>query len=181
MIKTRKDLKEYIQADQIYYKSYPLKRRIRFVLTNDHLYVIRKYMIFLRKEEYYFNRSGGLCRFMEFFYARKKNNLGNKLGFYIRPNVLGKGATVFHHGNIIIHGNVRIGEDCKLHGGNCIGNNGIDNGTPVIGNGVDIGFGAKIIGSIRIADNVKIGAGAVVVKSCIQDGATLVGVPAIEK
>ena len=49
---------------------------------------------------------------------------------------------------------------------------------PVIGNNVDIGVGAKIIGDITIADDVKIGAGAVVTKSCLEKGATLVGIPA---
>ena len=48
----------------------------------------------------------------------------------------------------------------------------------MIGNRVDIGVGAKIIGGITIADDVKIGAGAVVTKSCSEIGATLVGVPA---
>ena len=125
MIESREELKEYIKEDQKYLDSYPTKRRFRLWISGDHLYQIRKYMIFLRKEEYYFNKKGSLYKVPELFYARKKNRLGNKLGFYIRPNVLGKGATVFHHGNIIIHGNVKIGENCKLHGGNCIGNNGI--------------------------------------------------------
>ena len=122
-----------------------------------------------------------IFRIFEYYYARRKNNLGNKLGFYIRPNVLGKGATLFHHGNIIIHGNVKIGDNCKLHGNNCIGNNGINNETPVIGNNVDIGYGASILGKLTITDNVKIGAGAVVIKSCDHAGATLVGIPAYEK
>ena len=46
------------------------------------------------------------------------------------------------------------------------------------GDRVDIGVGAKIIGDITIADDVKIGAGAVVTKSCLKQGATLVGIPA---
>lgn len=67
-----------------------------------------------------------------------------------------------------------------MHGDNCIGNNGITDDAPTIGNNVDIGFGAKIIGGIKIADDVKIGAGAIVVKDCLRKGATLVGVPAHE-
>ena len=62
---------------------------------------------------------------------------------------------------------------------NCIGNKGIaDSGVPVIGNNVNIGVGAKIIGDIYIADNVCIGANAVVTESCHVEGATLIGVPA---
>lgn len=67
------------------------------------------------------------------------------------------------------------------HGNNCIGNNRKeDERAPHIGNNVEIGVGAKIIGDIYVVDNVKIGANAVVVKSCFTNGATLVGVPAHE-
>lgn len=70
---------------------------------------------------------------------------------------------------------------CQLHGNNCIGNNRKeDERSPHIGNNVEIGVGAKIIGDIYVVDNVKIGANAVVVKSCFTNGATLVGVPAHE-
>ena len=178
MIESKKDLKEYIKEDQKYLDSYPKKRRFRLWVSGDHLYQIRKYMIFLRKEEYYFNKKGSLYRVAELIYARKKNRLGNKLGFYIRPNSLGKGATIYHHGTIIIHGDAKLGKNCGLHGDNCIGNNGITNFAPQIGDNVDIGFGAKILGNIKIANNVKIGAGAVVVTSCDVEGATLVGIPA---
>ena len=65
-----------------------------------------------------------------------------------------------------------------FHGNNCIGNNGKTEDCPVIGDNVDIGFGAIIIGNVKIADNVKIGANAVVTKSCLEEGATLVGIPA---
>ena len=56
----------------------------------------------------------------------------------------------------------RIGEDCILHGQNCIGNKGDADASaaPVIGKNVDIGVGASVIGDIFIADDVKIGAGA---------------------
>lgn len=43
---------------------------------------------------------------------------------------------------------------------------------------MDIGIGAKILGGIEIADNIKIGANAVVVKSELEKGKTLVGIPA---
>lgn len=160
--------------------SYSAKRRMRFKLTHDHLYLIKRFMYLLRMEEYYHNKKGKGFKLIEYFYARIKNQIGNKLGFYIRPNSLGKGVTIFHHGTIIIHGNARLGDYCKLHGNNCIGNNGINNEVPIIGNNVDIGFGAQIIGGIRIANNVKIGSGAVVVKDCLNEGATLVGIPAHE-
>ena len=65
-----------------------------------------------------------------------------------------------------------------MHGGNCIGNNGLTEAVPHIGNRVDIGYGAVIIGDVEIADDVKIGANAVVNKSILEPGCTVVGVPA---
>lgn len=67
-----------------------------------------------------------------------------------------------------------------MHGDNCIGNRGNfqKDGFPIIGNNVDIGVGAKIIGPVRIADDIRIGANAVVVNSFDEPGITIVGVPA---
>ena len=48
----------------------------------------------------------------------------------------------------------------------------------MIGNNVDIGVGAKIIGPVEIGDNIRIGANAVVVDSFNESGVTIVGVPA---
>jgi serine O-acetyltransferase len=42
---------------------------------------------------------------------------------------------------------------------------------------VDIGQNAQILGGIRIADHVRIGAGAVVVKDILTPGVTVVGIP----
>ena len=64
------------------------------------------------------------------------------------------------------------------HGGNCIGNKGSVNVNPVLGDNVDIGYGATIIGDVFVADNTIIGTNAVVVKSITEPGKTVVGVPA---
>jgi serine O-acetyltransferase len=178
MIESREELKKYIEADQVYWRSYSLKKRLQLIITNDHLWNIQKFMKLLRKQEYYLNKKCILWKIVSLLYARRKNTLGNKLSFYICPNTLGKGTIIFHHGTIIIHGDARLGENCRLHGNNCIGNNGISNDAPIIGNDVDIGFGAQVLGNVQLADQVKVGSGAVVVKSCLASGATIVGVPA---
>ena len=69
-------------------------------------------------------------------------------------------------------------KNCKLHGNNCIGNKGNSNETPVIGDNADLGFGSVVIGNVRIANNVTVGANAVVTKSFDEDGSVIVGVPA---
>jgi len=86
--------------------------------------------------------------------------------------------TKIYHGSVVVNFNSKIGNNTKFHGNNCIGNNGINNICPVIGNNVDIGFGAVIIGNVKIADNITIGANSVVNKSFLEEGITIAGVPA---
>ena len=141
-------------------------------ITHEDTYLIWKYVYFLRREEAASNK------LTQYYWRRRKNDLGAKLGIIIYAGTCGKGLRIWHYGSTIISGDARLGENCTLHGQACIGNNGSGIAAPVIGNNVDIGVGAKIIGDITIADNVKIGAGAVVTKSCLEPGATLVGIPA---
>lgn len=141
-------------------------------ITHEDNYLIWKYITYLRKEEAARNKLAA------YFWRRKKNDLGAKLGIIIYAGTCGRGLHIWHYGSVIISGDAKLGENCTFHGQACIGNDGSSMAAPVIGNNVDIGIGAKIIGDITIADDVKIGAGAVVTKSCCEKGATLVGIPA---
>lgn len=179
MIHTKSDLKEYMQRDMAFYYAQSRRERLMCWLLKDPAFEIAKYIRCLRKEEYYFNSGKGIWGKVRYLYfLRKKNNLGNKLGFKIPHNTMGPGLTIYHHGSIIINESVTIGSDCKLHGENCIGNNGFSNDTPRIGDGLDMGVGAKIIGRVVLGDHTTVGANAVVTKSSNQCGAILVGIPA---
>lgn len=176
-LKDRSELKKAIFLDNSYYFSKTKKERIWLNVTCDHIVDIKRYMKYLRYEQYFSHRSF-FQRILKVYFQRKRNKLGNKLGFYICAGALEPGIVIYHHGSIVINGDAYVGSGTKLHGNNCIGNNGMENKAPVIGKNVDIGYGAIIIGDVRIADDVKIGAGAVVVSDCLIPGATLVGVPA---
>jgi serine O-acetyltransferase len=90
---------------------------------------------------------------------------------------IGKGFYVGHFGKIILHSDVKMGENCSIGPGVLIGTKGVGHkGVPVIGNNVYIGTGAKVLGNIKIGNNVKIGANSVVIKD-VPDGATVVGIP----
>lgn len=178
MINSKQELDYYIFSDNTYAKTKDRIRNMKYV--HDSEYYITNYLVYLRKQEYYINtaKKNKIKKFLALFYERKKHNLGNKLGFYIGPNCFEKGLSIYHHGTVIVNPNARIGDNCKLHGNNCIGNNGITEKCPTIGNNVDIGFGAVLIGNIIIADNIKIGANAVVNKSFTEPGITIAGIPA---
>lgn len=179
MIDSREKLKEYCDHDNAEKLPTTGKQRLIDAFTNEPAYLIRRFLRYRRLEEYYVNTAKGnkLKGALGILYDRKANRLGNRLGIEIGPNCFGKGLTIYHIGSIVVNPAARIGENCRLHGANCIGNNGKTQGVPRIGNNVDIGYGAVIIGDIEIADNVVIGANAVVNKSVLTPGAVVVGVP----
>lgn len=154
------------------------KAWLRVLILSEHESIIWKYQKLLRREEYYAQKNNFVFKILSAFYRRRKNRLGWKLGFTIHKNVFGPGLRIWHYGNIVVNAEARVGENCTLHGDNCIGNNGLGGGSPKIGNNVDIGVGAKIIGDITIASNVIIGAGAVVNKSITEENVVVAGVPA---
>lgn len=178
MICSREELNTYVQKDMPFYRSMSKREKFLCWLTADPLYKIARYVRLLRFEEYHLNSKRTMWHSVyNLYYQRKKNRLGNQLGFKIPPNCFGPGLMIYHHGEIIVNEDVRVGADCKLHGGNCIGNNGKSNDVPVIGDDLDLGIGAKIIGDVHLGNRVRVGANAVVTKSFEDDDITLVGVP----
>ena len=175
-INNKKRLKEVLSIEKnIYFEK---GSSLEKVLTQDISIYIYRYVKLLRKTEYHHNLHGIVHKLLYLMYRRKKNRLGMKLGIEIWDNTFDEGLTIYHAGNIVVNGMSKIGKNCKLHGSNCIGNNGKSLAAPVLGDNVRLGVGAKIIGGIRIADNITIAAGAVVIDSCDVKGATLAGIPA---
>jgi serine O-acetyltransferase len=91
---------------------------------------------------------------------------------------VGRRLRIEHFGGIVISGDTVIGDDVVLRHGVTIGLKRTgQRGAPRIGNRVDIGAGAKILGNITIGDDAVIGANAVVLKD-VPPGAFAVGIPA---
>jgi serine O-acetyltransferase len=172
MIRTKEDLKFYLAADKAALK---IDRR-RPALFGDRVW---RYQRALRHVEYYKNSSRGILRRLLYLAWRLRHeSLAVKTGFSIQPNCFGPGLSIAHEGTIVVNGNARIGANCRLHV--CV-NIGASNGSPKaprIGDNVYIAPGAKIFGDIEIADDVAIGANAVVNKSFAEKGITIGGIPA---
>jgi len=91
---------------------------------------------------------------------------------------VGRNFVIDHFGGIVISGYAKFGDNCRIRNGVVVGLSRVEEPTaPVIGNNVDIGAGAKVLGAITIGNNVLIGANAVVVRS-VPDDHIAVGVPA---
>ena len=92
-----------------------------------------------------------------------------------RTAAIDGGFRIDHFGGIIINSQFICGKDLTITHGILIGQT--DSGVPILGNGVSLGVGAKIIGGITLGDNVTVGTGAVVTKS-FPDNSVIAGVPA---
>jgi serine O-acetyltransferase len=91
---------------------------------------------------------------------------------------IGRNFRIDHFGGIIISGFASFGDNCIIRNGVTIGLKNLDEKcAPVFGNNVNIGAGAKILGSITIGNNVDIGANAVVLED-VPDNSLAVGIPA---
>ncbi len=86
-------------------------------------------------------------------------------------------STSFPHlTGVVIHQDAVVGGDCMIMQQVTLGQTATD-GAPTVERGTYIGAGAKVLGRIRIGQNARIGANAVVLQD-VPDNATAVGVPA---
>jgi putative colanic acid biosynthesis acetyltransferase WcaB len=94
---------------------------------------------------------------------------------------VGPGLQLHHGQALVVNGRTIIGRDCVLRHATTIGCARLADGSqgpcPVIGDGVEIGSNAVILGGITIHDGAKIGAGSVVVHD-VPARAVVVGNPA---
>ena len=130
-----------------------------------------------RYKKYYTRCSNTKNRILKWVRKLRLNRLGLNIGIEVEPGILDE-STIIYHQNIVINSYAKIGKNVRFHGNNCVGNNGKTLDAPTIGDDVDIGFGAVIIGGVKIPNNCKIGANAVVITSFYEEGLTLVGNPA---
>lgn len=100
-------------------------------------------------------------------------------GIEIHPGAqIGEGLFIDHGTGVVIGETAEIGDNVTLYQGVTLGGTGKEKGKrhPTIGNNVVIGSGARVLGSFKVGDNVKIGAGSVVNKP-VPPNTTVVGVP----
>ncbi|WP_213974068.1 serine O-acetyltransferase EpsC [Tepidanaerobacter acetatoxydans] len=100
-------------------------------------------------------------------------------GIEIHPGAkIGKGFFIDHGMGVVIGETTEIGDNVTLYQGVTLGGTGKEKGKrhPTLGNNIVVGSGAKVLGPVKIGDNSKIGAGAVVLKD-VPSNSTVVGIP----
>lgn len=176
MIKSYEDYLKYLEADRISLGQKRKKPKIVGDLKNN----IYKFQRLLRKLEYLKNCKRGIIYKGIYYVERYRyQRLSDRLRFEIPLNVCGPGLCLVHGGTIIINGKAKIGKNCRIQSMVNIGSNDRDKiEAPIIGDNVFIGPGVKIYGGVQIANNIAIGANAVVNKSFLEESVTIAGVPA---
>ena len=101
-------------------------------------------------------------------------------GIEIHPGAtIGRRFFIDHGMGVVIGETAEVGDDVLMFHGVTLGGVSMNPGKrhPTIGNNVQIGAGAKVLGPVTVEDNAKIGANAVLVKNLPADHVG-VGVPA---
>jgi serine O-acetyltransferase len=175
MISSRKELKEWLDYER---NRYELGGGVFFYIkyfAGMEREIIWHFQRRLRITEYYYNTNKKIAYVLS---RVRLNKIENKYGLHIGINVCGKGLKIMHIGSILTNGKVRMGENVSLHINTSFVAQGVTGDVPIIGNGVVVGVGASVVGGIRIADNVAVGANAVVTKDILEENIAVAGVPA---
>ena len=111
-----------------------------------------------------------------FLFRHVRNSYGIEFPYSIKA---GRRIVIEHQSGIVVHGNVEMGDDCILRQGVTLGNKNLDRpfDAPKLGNRVNVGAGAKILGAVTLGDDAAVGANAVVLCD-VPAGAIAAGIPA---
>lgn len=162
-----KTLKEDIQA--VFDRDPAARSSLEVILTYSGLHAIWFHRLshwFWKRKWYTFARM--ISQFARFI-----------TGIEIHPGaVIGKNLFIDHGMGVVIGETCEIGDNVTLYQGVTLGGTGKEKGKrhPTIGNNVLIASGAKVLGSMKIGDNSKIGAGSVVLQE-VPPNSTVVGIP----
>ncbi|MDE7197317.1 MAG: serine acetyltransferase, partial [Lachnospiraceae bacterium] len=155
MIDSKKAYQYYLEQDRI---ALGRKKDRHPRLFGDEIW---KFERLLRKVEYDSNcRSGLPALLIGKYHKFRFHRLSVRLGMTIPANVFGPGLSIPHYGTIVVHGNARAGRNCRLQEGVTIGATNGSHEAALIGDNCYFGSGAKVIGPVRIADDVAVGANA---------------------
>lgn len=137
-----------------------------------------RYTVWMRLCTYFMTRKWALPLYAWSIFRVK--HLSYKSGIQISwKTQIGKGFYIGHFGTIVVSPMAVIGNNVNISQGCCVGaaNRGPRKGSATIGNCVYLGPGSKVVGAVKIGNNVCVGANAVVT-SDIPDEACVGGVPA---
>ncbi len=182
MIKTKKDLRFYIEEDR---KRNGISRNwfkyIILCIAGHEKECVYRYLKCLRHYEYHLNNSHGSLyhKLMCMYYKFKHLRLGLKYNIQIGPNKCGYGLRINHiiGGGGVLLNIEKAGNYCSFNSGVLLGKKDSKDSHPLLGDYVAFGPGAKAFGKIKVGNNVFVAPNAVVTKD-VPDNAIVGGIPA---
>lgn len=178
MIKSKEDYIYYLEQDK---RALGIKKKFPLLHDNTCIMLTQpcyKFQKLLRRLEYYTNcKNKGLYRLYIIFLRYRFQKVSINLGFSIPINVFGPGLCINHFGSIIVSRHAKVGRNCLINSAVNIGGSQ-ECEAAEIGDNCYIGPGVKILGKIKIGNDVAIGANAVVNKDFEYDSITIAGIPA---
>ena len=188
MITTRKELRDYIAIDMSQDKEIAGKKMfIEWLKGNLRAHRKYKFLKLLRYMEYCENNRNNYFSKIRYLWIKHRfQKYQLKTQMFIHPNVCGKGLKIAHPCFMWIDNQAKIGQNCTILPHVLIGNNGdeskIDMSKPtiIVRDNSYLGVGCKILGPVKIGNNVTIAANAVVIRD-VPDNCIVAGVPAVIK
>lgn len=169
-IQTKADLRRFLDIEM---KQYGKKNRIFLpIREND---ILARHALFLRKCEYHHNTSH---RIRYIYYLMRLRLVQNKYALHIPLNTCDEGLKLMHVGPVLMNGNAVVGKCCSVHINTGLVAGGLNADAPQLGDGIVLGYGSVVVGNVRIADNVAVGANSVVTKDVLEENIAVAGVPA---
>ena len=182
MIDTRQELKRFLQEDAAANRMEGatfISYIVRLASGSESAHVYR-YLKCLRHCEFHYNSTGLYHKVMSMYYRFRLHRMGLRYGIRIPLNVCGYGLTIYHiagGGGCNLNA-ARVGNHCRIQAGVLLGNaHHSEDEKPVIGDDVEIGPGAKVLGKVTVGNGAVIGANAVVTHD-VEPGVFAGGVPA---
>lgn len=171
MIETKQQLKEFLNYEA---RLYNRKRPFRFFPALKEKTIAWKFVCLLRYEEYHHNKNH---RFLAFLYHILRTRLGRANFLFVPINVIDKGFMMVHPHNIVIFAK-SIGKNFSIQFNSSLVAQGHNGDNPIIGDNVTVGCSSVILGGVRIANGIAIGANSTVNKSFLEENICIAGSPA---
>jgi serine O-acetyltransferase len=142
---------------------------IKFLLFNHSL----KVCFYFRCTKYFENRNKILFYLFFFIYKRVQIKFGIQLP---HKTIVGKGLQFSHFSGIVINSEAVIGQNFTIF--QCVTVGSVrGKGFPVIGDNCVLFAGSKVIGNVKLGNNVIVAANAVVTRD-FPDNSVVAGIPA---
>lgn len=176
-IQTKGQLKDWIECETAKYGQGGRGGYSLFPILQEQR--LRNHCILLRHSEFHLN-NGHKIRYCIFHFLLRRMQL--KYSMQIPENVFAKGLHIVHLAPVIVNAGASCGENIQLfpYTGIVASRKATrdDPDAPTLGNGCALSIGAVVTGKIELADNIVVGANAVVNKSFDEPDIAIAGVPA---